>query len=130
VRQQGSGQTVRGDEDLRPGSGDSLLLPLLTSAPARPFLSVPCLCFTLPLCSTFPQLLSSCLSLYGNCGCERALTDPHAQVCWEANRLSLQRGSKDNHSCMLISFEDGTAYAKQDEFVAGPYVPLTQHHTA
>lgn len=45
-------------------------------------------------------------------------------VCWELNRYSLERGSKDNHSCMIVSFEDGTTYQRDDEFIAGPYHPF------
>lgn len=47
-----------------------------------------------------------------------------AMAMWGLNKYSLKRGSKDNHSCMLIAFEDGTAYAKADEFIAGPYHPF------
>jgi len=36
---------------------------------------------------------------------------------------SLRKGSKDNHSAMIISFEDGTVYDGPDEFVAGPFNP-------
>lgn len=54
--------------------------------------------------------------------------DP-ARVCWELNRLSLQRGSKDNHSAMLVCFESGEAYQGGDEFVAGPYHPFKKDRT-
>lgn len=54
--------------------------------------------------------------------------DP-ARVCWELNRLSLQRGSKDNHSAMLILFENGESYQGDDEFIAGPYHPFKNDQT-
>jgi len=46
-----------------------------------------------------------------------------AQACYDLNLLSLAKNSKDNHSVMAITFEDGTAYERNDEFVAGPYHP-------
>ena len=48
--------------------------------------------------------------------------DP-ARVCWELNRLSLQRGSKDNHSAMLVCFESGEAYhgGKHPTYPTHPY---------
>lgn len=60
---------------------------------------------------------------------EEKKEEDHAMVCWELNKYSLQRGSKDNHSAMLISFEDGTAYAGEDEFIAGPYHPFKKDRT-
>jgi len=36
---------------------------------------------------------------------------------------SLRKGSKDNHSAMIVVFEDGTKYDASDEFVAGPFNP-------
>jgi hypothetical protein len=36
---------------------------------------------------------------------------------------SLRKGSKDNHSAMIVAFEDGTKYDASDEFVAGPFNP-------
>jgi len=36
---------------------------------------------------------------------------------------SLRKGSKDNHSAMIIVFEDGSKYSQPDEFVAGPFNP-------
>jgi len=47
----------------------------------------------------------------------------NARVMLQLNKYSLQRGSKDNHSCMLVTFCSGESYAKADEFVAGPYHP-------
>lgn len=46
-----------------------------------------------------------------------------ARVSWDLNRKSLQCGSKDNHSCMVIAFKSGESYQAEDEFVAGPYHP-------
>lgn len=46
-----------------------------------------------------------------------------ALTCASLNKYSLQRGSKDNHSALLIAFEDGTNYNAKDEFIAGPYHP-------
>jgi hypothetical protein len=37
---------------------------------------------------------------------------------------SLQAGSKDNHSAMLIQFKSGDGYEAKDEFVAGPFRPF------
>lgn len=50
--------------------------------------------------------------------------DDLARVSWELNRYSLERGSKDNHSCMVIALEDGCAYQGSDEFVPGPFTPF------
>lgn len=47
-----------------------------------------------------------------------------AMVCKSLNKYSLTRGSKDNHSAMLIAFDDGSSYAREDEFIAGPYHPF------
>lgn len=46
-----------------------------------------------------------------------------SKVCSKLFKLSLQKGSKDNHSALLIHFTDGTSYAQDDEFVAGPFHP-------
>lgn len=45
--------------------------------------------------------------------------DP-AQVMRELNLYSLARGSTDNHSGVLVCFENGVNYAQPDTFVAGP----------
>jgi len=50
-------------------------------------------------------------------------SDDLARVCYELNMYSLAKNSKDNHSAMVIAFEDGTDYQREDEFVAGPYHP-------
>merc|ERR1719416_66221 len=50
-----------------------------------------------------------------------------ARACWELNLYSLKRGSKDNHSCMIIAPEAGTAYQAQDEFCAGPFHPYAKN---
>lgn len=49
-----------------------------------------------------------------------------AMISYELNKYSLKRGSKDNHSCMVISFEDGNSYARDDQFIAGPYHPYAR----
>jgi len=36
---------------------------------------------------------------------------------------SLRKGSKDNHSAMIIAFEDGSKFDSPDEFLAGPFNP-------
>lgn len=46
-----------------------------------------------------------------------------AVVIQELLKYSLQRGSKDNHSALLIQFQDGTSYQKDDEFIAGVFHP-------
>lgn len=53
----------------------------------------------------------------------RAEVDP-AQVMLKLLDYSLQRGSKDNHSSMLVLFQDGRAYHNdKDQFIAGPFHP-------
>lgn len=47
--------------------------------------------------------------------------DDPAEVMRELNLYSLARGSMDNHTGILISFEDGTGYTQPDSFVAGPF---------
>lgn len=47
-----------------------------------------------------------------------------AKVCSDLFKLSLKKGSKDNHSAILIQFTDGTAYQRADQFVAGPFHPF------
>jgi len=37
--------------------------------------------------------------------------------------LSLQKGSKDNMSALMVIFEDGSDYNQNDEFIAGPFNP-------
>jgi len=37
--------------------------------------------------------------------------------------LSLQKGSKDNMSALMVIFEDGSDYNQKDEFIAGPFNP-------
>jgi hypothetical protein len=50
--------------------------------------------------------------------------DP-AVVVQELLKYSLQRGSKDNHSALLILFDDGTSYHREKhEFIAGPFHPF------
>lgn len=49
-----------------------------------------------------------------------------ARICWELNKYSLRRGSKDNHSCMIIDPHSGEAYKAKDEFVPGPFHPYKQ----
>jgi serine/threonine protein phosphatase PrpC len=46
-----------------------------------------------------------------------------AVACYDLNMTSLARNSKDNHSAMVIAFDDGTAYQREDEFIAGPFHP-------
>jgi len=46
--------------------------------------------------------------------------DP-AMVMHQLLEYSVEAGSKDNHSAMLIKFTDGTAYQRAPEFVPGPY---------
>lgn len=48
--------------------------------------------------------------------------DP-AEVVRELLLYSLAQGSTDNHSAILISFEDGTGYDQPDVFAAGPFTP-------
>merc|ERR1719221_1632179 len=45
--------------------------------------------------------------------------DP-AKVMRELLLYSLASGSTDNHSAILISFEDGSSYERPDKFIAGP----------
>jgi len=48
--------------------------------------------------------------------------DDPAKVIYKLLEYSLEKGSKDNHSALLITFEDGTDYdSKEDDFVAGPF---------
>lgn len=42
---------------------------------------------------------------------------------------SLKSGSKDNHSALLILPQDGTSYAREDEFRAGPFTPFRNDPT-
>jgi hypothetical protein len=56
-------------------------------------------------------------------------TDP-AQIVYNLLELSLVRGSKDNHSALLVMFRDGTSYNNDTpDFVAGPFTPW-QHDQA
>lgn len=54
--------------------------------------------------------------------------DP-ATAIMELFKLSLAKGSKDNHSALLITFHDGRSYEREDEFVAGPYHPFKNDAT-
>lgn len=55
--------------------------------------------------------------------------DP-AVVMEKLLNYSLEKGSKDNHSAMLVVFEDGKDYHRdKDEFVAGPFHPYQQDKT-
>lgn len=47
-----------------------------------------------------------------------------SKVCSSLFKLSLKKGSKDNHSAIIIHFVDGTKFARADEFVAGPFHPF------
>jgi serine/threonine protein phosphatase PrpC len=58
--------------------------------------------------------------------CKTDSEDP-ARVMYKLLEYSLERGSKDNHSAMLILPRDGTKYdTAKAEFVAGPFTPF-QH---
>merc|ERR1711972_587497 len=50
-------------------------------------------------------------------------TDDPAEVVRELLSYSVAQGSTDNHSAILISFEDGTNYNQPDTFIAGPFTP-------
>eukprot|EP00591_Stephanopyxis_turris_P007721 CAMPEP_0195519160 /NCGR_PEP_ID=MMETSP0794_2-20130614/14489_1 /TAXON_ID=515487 /ORGANISM="Stephanopyxis turris, Strain CCMP 815" /LENGTH=411 /DNA_ID=CAMNT_0040648271 /DNA_START=85 /DNA_END=1320 /DNA_ORIENTATION=+ len=50
--------------------------------------------------------------------------DDPALAAAELFTLSLDRGSKDNHSAIIVVLEDGTQYGPKQEFVAGPYHPF------
>lgn len=53
-----------------------------------------------------------------------AVADP-ALVMRDLLKYSLEAGSKDNHSSMLIMFQDGTGYhSDKDDFLAGPFAPF------
>jgi len=54
---------------------------------------------------------------------EEKKTEDLAMACYDLNMLSLSKNSKDNHSAMVIAFDDGTAYQREDEFIAGPFTP-------
>jgi serine/threonine protein phosphatase PrpC len=49
--------------------------------------------------------------------------DP-ATVCKLLVIQSLEKGSKDNHSAMLVMFKNGEGYEQKGEFLAGPYEPF------
>ena len=55
-------------------------------------------------------------------GQDEEKVDP-ATALMELFKLSLAKGSKDNHSALLITMHDGRSYERADEFVAGPYHP-------
>ena len=59
---------------------------------------------------------------------EEEKADP-AMTIMELFKLSLAKGSKDNHSSLLITFHDGRSYERADEFVAGPYHPFKNDPT-
>jgi serine/threonine protein phosphatase PrpC len=53
--------------------------------------------------------------------------DP-ALACADLFTLSLERGSKDNHSSIIVILEDGSGFGPEREFVAGPYHPFKNDH--
>jgi serine/threonine protein phosphatase PrpC len=48
-------------------------------------------------------------------------TDDIAWICALVLDECLKRGSRDNMSAMIVQFVDGTAYAKDPEYLPGPY---------
>jgi len=48
-------------------------------------------------------------------------TDDLAVICANVLDECLRRGSRDNMSAMIVQFADGTTYAKDTEYIPGPY---------
>lgn len=65
------------------------------------------------------QLTNQVVARFVHAAHKRNKDDP-AQVMRELINYSLARGSTDNHSALLVSFENGVGYARPDEFIAGP----------
>lgn len=54
----------------------------------------------------------------------KAHPDDPALVCSKLVIHSLEKGSKDNHSAMLVQLRSGEGYERKDEFIAGPFRPF------